>query len=70
MHRSAAHTSVKESHIVPFSVRALVIVISVALMTGLTVGYILDQRVQYAAPRLLSPDVERAQLDVSKLSQP
>jgi hypothetical protein len=39
-------------------------------MTGLTVGYILDQRVQYAAPRLLSPDVERAQLDVSKLSQP
>lgn len=55
---------------VPSSVRALVVVVTVALMTGLTVGYILDQRVQYAAPRPLPLEVERAQLDVSKLSQP
>jgi hypothetical protein len=55
---------------VPRTIRAAAIVISIAIMTGMAVGYILDQRVQYVTPRALSPDVERASVDVAKLSQP
>ncbi len=39
-------------------------------MTGMAVGYILDQRVQYVTPRTLSPAVERASIDMSRLTQP
>jgi len=55
---------------VPFSVRAVAIVVSVAVMTGMAVGYLLDQRIQYVTPRPLTQDVERASLDPAKLSQP
>jgi len=55
---------------VPHTIRALVFVVSIAVITGMAVGYVLDQRVQYAAPRPLTADVARAQLDVSKLTQP
>lgn len=55
---------------VPRSLRAAAIVISIAIMTGMAVGYILDQRVQYATPRSLSPDVERASVDVANLNRP
>lgn len=55
---------------VPITVRAVAIVVSVAMMTGMAVGYILDQRVQYVSPRTLTQDVERASIDMSRLSQP
>lgn len=70
MEDTAVPLSHKEVHMVPVSIRAVAIVVSVAIMTGMAVGYILDQRVQYVSPRPLSTDVTRASLDVSKLSQP
>lgn len=67
--KSAAEVSVPATP-VPQALRAIIFVVSIAVITGMAVGYVLDQRVQYAAPRPLSIDVERAQLDVSKLTQP
>ena len=55
---------------IPVTVRAVAIVVSIAVMTGMAVGYVLDQRVQYVSPRPLSVDVERASIDPSRLSQP
>ncbi len=55
---------------VPMTVRAVALVVSIAVMTGMAVGYVLDQRVEYVTPRALDPEVERASIDMARLSQP
>ena len=55
---------------IPRTIKAVANVVCVALITGVAVGVLLDRRVQYATSRSEPSDIDRASLDISRLSRP